>query len=93
LKLGPIDLEKFRQIITGSTMPDALNNLTHRYWVTTKISDDYLTPLFENFFDQIGYSRNTMDKSKFYQLVDFVQVEEIDNELLNTLSDIRKHFL
>lgn len=93
LNLGPIDKEKFRQIVIGSTMPDSLNDLNHRFWVTTKISDDYLTPLFEKFFDEIGYSRNIMDKSKFYQLVEFVNVNEISVELLNTLSEMKKHFL
>ncbi len=93
LNLGPIDFEKFRQNINGSTIPDALNDLNHRFWVTTKVSDDYLSPIFEKFFDEIGYSRNTMDKSKFYQLVNFVNIEEINDELLNTLLHIRKHLI
>ncbi len=92
LNLGPIDIEKFRQIIIGSTMPDSLKDMNHRFWITTKISDDYLTPLFEQFFDQIGYSRNTMDKSKFYQLIEFVTIDEIDRELLNTIEEISHHF-
>jgi len=91
LGVGPIFEETFKMQVTSSTSPDALGSLSHRYWVTTKISDEYLSPLFENYFDSIGYSRNTMDKSKFYQLIEYAPIEAIDNEVLETINEIEDH--
>lgn len=91
--VGQMYLAIFEIFLKGSTAPDALSDLNHGFWRTAKISDDYLTPLFERFFDEIGFSRNTMDKSKFYQLVDFSDVGELNEELLETINRIREHLV
>lgn len=89
--IGPLFESKFEEHVKSLTVPAAYSDLNHRFWITTKISDDYLTPLFESYFDSIGFSRNTMDKSKFYQLIDYSMPELIDKELVDTISDIENH--
>jgi len=89
--VGALFLEQFKEQVESSTIPAALNDLSHRFWQTTKISDDYLTPLFESYFDSIGYSRNTMDKSKFYQLIEYSPIGSIDSEVLTTINEIENH--
>lgn len=87
-EVGSLFTSKFKEMVKTATAPAALEAADHRFWKTTKISDDYLTPLFENFFDAIGYSRNIMDKSKYYQLIEYAPTEAIEAEVLNTVTEI-----
>jgi AAA15 family ATPase/GTPase len=85
-------LPTFQKIITANTIPAALNDIDHSFWKNTKISDDYLTPIFEQFFKEIGFPRGTMDKSKYYKLVDYCDISDIDQEVSMLLNDIYEHF-
>jgi ABC-type multidrug transport system ATPase subunit len=85
-------LTQFQKIIENNTIPAALNDKNHPFWKNTKISDDYLTPIFEQFFKEIGFPRGTMDKSKYYKLVDYCDSNEIDAEVLSLLNRISEHF-
>ena len=76
----------------AATTPNALKNLEDDFWVKTKISDDYLTPLFEGFWDEMGLPRNTMDKSKYYLLCDYINPDELQPELIDTLNLLKDHF-
>ncbi|HRI01139.1 MAG TPA: hypothetical protein PK006_08810 [Saprospiraceae bacterium] len=66
--------------------------MTNSFWVTTKISDDFLTPLFEKFLDEAGIPRGMMDKSKYYQLVDFVNPNLLNNELVDFIKEFYNYF-
>ena len=54
-----------------------------------KVSDEFLTPLFEKFFQQLGQS-NLMQKSNFHVLVNFIPTDQIDPEIKEVLDRIVK---
>ena len=54
-----------------------------------KASDDFLTPLFREYFEKIGIP-NLMDKKNFYELADYVPEEEIDSEVGKKLDAIAR---
>jgi energy-coupling factor transporter ATP-binding protein EcfA2 len=53
----------------------------------TKASDDFLTPLFKDYFHQIG-GYNTMGKKEFHKLARFITKDEIDPEIVTKLDAI-----
>ncbi len=53
----------------------------------TKVSDDFLTPLFKDYFGRLGLY-NVMDKKSFYELSRFVDKERIDPEVREKLEAI-----
>lgn len=50
----------------------------------TKVSDDFLKPLFENYFAELGIP-NVMEKKNFHDLARFVPLEKIDPEVKEKL--------
>jgi hypothetical protein len=83
---------RLRELVDGRIPPVALGNLSDSFWITTKISDDFLTPLFESFLDEAGMPRGIMDKSKFYQLVEYVKPDLIESELTDMIRGFYNHF-
>ena len=53
----------------------------------TKVSDDFLTPLFKAYFDRLDLP-NLMAKKNFYELAEYVPAEEIDEEIREKLDAI-----
>jgi hypothetical protein len=53
----------------------------------TKVSDDFLTPLFQNYFKRLGLP-NLMAKKNFYELASFVPLDKIDPEIREKLDAI-----
>ena len=53
----------------------------------TKVSDDFLTPLFESYFRKLSLP-NLMQKKNFYELADHVPDHEIDPEVREKLDAI-----
>ncbi len=53
----------------------------------TKVSDDFLTPLFKTYFKKLGLY-NLMDKKNFHELANFVPVEKLDQEIKEKLDSI-----
>jgi ABC-type branched-subunit amino acid transport system ATPase component len=53
----------------------------------TKVSDDFLIPLFRKFFKKLGHY-NVMDKKNFHELARFVPKEKIDPEVKKKLDAI-----
>ena len=92
---GPLFTPKYRaafdQIVEENTIPAALRDSQHGFWTQTKMSDNYLTPIFEQFFTSIEFPKSTMDKSKFYKLVDYAEPTMIDEEVGSLLDDVYKH--
>ena len=52
-----------------------------------KSSDEFLGPLFEDYFDRLGVP-NLMAKKQFYELASHVPEEEIDTEITEKLDAI-----
>jgi hypothetical protein len=55
----------------------------------TKVSDDFLAPLFQNYFKKLGIP-NLMAKRNFYELAFLVPLDEIDKEIREKLDAIVK---
>ena len=55
----------------------------------TKVSDDFLHPLFEAFFKKLGLE-NLMQKTNYHTLVQYVSSDAIDPEVSNVLDGILK---
>jgi hypothetical protein len=53
----------------------------------TKVSDDFLTPLFQNYFKRLGIP-NLMAKKNFYELAFVVPLDKIDPEIGEKLDAI-----
>jgi predicted ATPase len=53
----------------------------------TKVSDDFLTPLFENYFKKLKLP-NLMDKKNFYELAHFMPGNKLDPEIKEKLDEI-----
>jgi hypothetical protein len=52
-----------------------------------KASNDVLEPILRNFFERIG-KPSQIQKSRFYELIPFMQPEEVDNEITEVLDVI-----
>ncbi|WP_448520244.1 ATP-dependent nuclease [Rhodoflexus sp.] len=89
---GPIWEERFKELVNERIPPVALKDMNDSFWINTKISDNFLTPLFEKFLDETGRPRGIMDKSKFYQLVDYSDANLLEQELKETILQIYRHF-
>ena len=81
---------KLERILTENTPPIAYKNSADNFWVETNISD-FLSKIFAQFLDETNQSRNTMDKSKFYLLVEHIDNDQLDGELEKTLDGIFAH--
>ena len=55
----------------------------------TKVSDDFLTPVFEKFFKSLGL-QNVMAKKNFHGLAEYVPLEKIDPEVKEKLDAIAR---
>jgi len=53
----------------------------------TKVSDEFLTPLFDAYFKKLGLP-NLMAKKSFYELAEHVSEDEIDPEIREKLDAI-----
>ncbi len=53
----------------------------------TKVSDDFLTPLFKDYFNRLGLY-NVMGKKSFYELARLITKEQIDPEVREKLEAI-----
>ena len=53
----------------------------------TKVSNDFMTPLFKKYFKKLNLP-NIMDKKRFHDLVNYVPAERIDSEIRIALDKI-----
>jgi len=65
----------------------ALRDPTDRWWVDTKISDDFLGRVFECFFKKLSLP-NLMRKTDYHVLADFISGDQIDAEVVTVLDSI-----
>ncbi len=83
-------LSTLESILKNNIPPIAYDNSTDNFWMENKMSD-FLTKIFEQFLDTTNQSRGTMDKSKFYLLVEHIDNNQLDDELKTTLDNIFTH--
>jgi len=67
--------------------PIALNNPSDKWWIDTKMSDDFLDRLFEIYFEELGLP-NVMLKTNYHVLAEFVPKDKIDPEVSEKLDAI-----
>lgn len=76
-----------KECIKDNTAPAMLKNLNDEWWNNAKVSDEYLPKIFECFFKKVNLP-NTMTKGRFYELVDFININEVDKEIYSKLDAI-----
>ncbi len=90
---GPLDLLERKQHMAEAIMQvsSAMQTLGlgSPWSADTKVSDDFLKPLFVDYFSRVGLP-NLMDKKSFYELADLVPADEIDPEVTEKLDAIVK---
>jgi ABC-type uncharacterized transport system ATPase subunit len=73
--------------------PIALSNPSDKWWLDTKMSDDFLDRLFEIYFEKLGLP-NLMRKTNYHVLAEFVPKDKIDPEVtekLDAIVEVAKH--
>jgi predicted ATPase len=76
-----------REIIQLLVPPIALQNPADKWWLDTKVSDDFLDRLFEMYFERSRLP-NTMRKTSYHVLANFVPKDQIDPEVIEKLDAI-----
>ncbi|OFV93739.1 MAG: AAA family ATPase [Acidobacteria bacterium RIFCSPLOWO2_12_FULL_54_10] len=92
---GPLftreESEKRRKImdecIADLAPPVALRDPSDRWWIDTKISDDFLDRLFPAFFKKL-HLPNLMNKTDYHVLAQYVPENRIDQEVGKVLESI-----
>lgn len=83
-QFGDNGREVMQQLIEDYVPPVALRDRSNVWWQNTKASDDFLTPLFEAFFQRLRLP-NLMRKTDYHQLAGYVPRELIDAEVTEKL--------
>lgn len=65
----------------------ALEDRSDRWWRSTKMSEEFLDPLFDDFYQSLGLT-NIMRKSNFHELAEYVPHQLIDPEVTEILDAI-----
>jgi hypothetical protein len=85
---GHAEVERRRrameEAIAENTIPVALNDPTHHFWQTNKVSEEYLPAVFGAFFKKLGLP-NSMNKSDYCQLARLLKPDEIVPEVRRVL--------
>lgn len=55
-----------------------------------KVSDDFLDPLFENYFRRLGEPVEQMRKKDYHRLAEFIPIQDIDPEIVEKLDLIAR---
>lgn len=89
LEGGDVENRKsiMQKLIDDNVPPAALRDYNHVFWRNTKMSDDFLIPLFESFFKELNLP-NLLNKSDFYVLIDYLPTELIEQEIIQKLDKI-----
>ena len=79
--------EVMRGCIRARVPPAALEDLTDRWWLTTKATDDFLDVVFAEFFSKMKLP-NLTRKADYHELAARVPRERIDDEVVQVLDAI-----
>ena len=78
---------KMEEIITDMIPPIAFRDPNNVWWIDTKVTDQFLDPLFGRFFREVGMP-NLMQKTNYHVLTRFLKKEDIDPEITEKLDAI-----
>lgn len=92
---GPLfenaEVERFRGVmrkcVSERVPPAALSNSADRWWSSTKTSDDFLDPVFEQFFQELSLP-NLMRKTDYHRLAELVPKDRIAQEVRDVLDRV-----
>ena len=76
-----------QDIIRDLVPPVALRDSTNPWWNNTKVTDDFLDPLFERFFREL-HLPNLMRKTDYHALAKYVPDSAISPEIVEKLDAI-----
>lgn len=76
-----------QESIADLVPPVALRDLSDRWWLDTKASDDFLDRLFPRYYERLGLE-NLMRKSDYHQLARHVPKSLVDPEVTQVLEGI-----
>jgi hypothetical protein len=76
-----------KEIIDGMIPGFALQDRSDLWWKETKMTDRFLTPLFERFFKKVNMP-NLMRKTNYHVLTKYLKKEDIDPEVSEKLDAI-----
>ncbi|QQR88030.1 MAG: AAA family ATPase [Flavobacteriales bacterium] len=79
--------EAMHAAIADNTTPAVLRDPDHAFWLTTKVSDDYLPQVFKSFFEKLGLPVS-MNKSDYAALANLLEPTEVDQEIVEVLKRI-----
>ena len=74
---------------TSALQALALGNREDRWWRTVKASDEFMDPVFEDFFQELGLP-NLIRKTDYHRLAALVPKEMIASEVTEVLDAIVK---
>jgi ABC-type taurine transport system ATPase subunit len=76
-----------RQVLEDRLAPAVRRNPNDPWWINTKMSDDFLAPLFADFYKALGVG-NQLLKTNYHILAEFVPEDQIDPEVTDKLDAI-----
>ncbi len=79
------------ECINEHTTPARLRNLSDEWWNTSKLTDDWLDPIFADFYKRIGRKQDFY-KRDYYQLIKLLQKDEIAEEIVGLLDKLQDLF-
>lgn len=80
-------VEYMRQTIEDRAIPAALRNRDDAWWSTVKASDDFLDPVFRQFYSRLGLPLGVR-KADYYRLVPHIPDDQISPEVIGVLDGI-----
>ncbi len=74
-------------IIIDLTPPRYLNDINNSWWNKEKLSDDWLDPIYSEFYKRLNLPQNFY-KRDYYRLIELMKPDEIDVEIYEKLDII-----
>ena len=75
------------EIVRRLLPPVALENPNDPYWISTKVSDDFLPRVFEEYARRLNLT-TVLRKGDYYLLVPFVPKDQVNPEIIEKLNEI-----
>ena len=75
------------ECLVDAIPPRAYRDRNDRWWSETKMSDDFLEPLFADFFKKSG-QKILLNKGGYYEIARYIHPEEIEPEVIEKLDII-----
>ncbi|PWR75534.1 AAA family ATPase [Methanospirillum stamsii] len=76
-----------KECLTDAIPPRAMRDRKDRWWTETKMSDDFLDPLWADFFERSG-QKVLINKGGYYEIAQYLYPDEIDPEIIEKLDKI-----